>query len=240
MKKLALILAMALMFSLAIGNLAFAERGLEGKWKALSVEVDDEETMQAYDVILKNGEMYFTFDKGSYMIEMQIMGLNESSNGTYTVIGDYLSMSDLGVVKYTINGDTLVLEDNGSKFTLTYAGDDAQAASLISPETEGEVSLFGTWKMVDVQCDDEEMQNLYNMVLQYGAVTLAINEDNYTLTVKILGQEQSEQAQCVISENNIVSITDDSIALIEYSLNGNQLSWNNVYTGFNATFEKEN
>ena len=184
--------------------------------------------------------MYFTFDNGTYTIEIQMMGLNDQNSGTYTVIGDYLSMSDLGIVKFTISGDTLVLEDGGSRFALTYAGDDEQTDSNISPEADGEVSLFGTWKMVGIQCDDEEMQNLYNMVLQYGAVTLAINEDNYTLTVKILGQEQSEQAQCVMSENNIVSITDDSIALIEYSLNGNQLSWNNVYTGFNATFEREN
>ena len=244
MKKLVLLLALVL--SLLIGTVAMAEPvDIEGKWKVTEFVMDDEEINSFLAIIISNGEITMTFEDGKYSIVASAFGeTGETSSGTYKLIGDMLLM-DQSLMAYTLNGNQLILEDgtdsDGTDSHITLERID-EAAPQPAVTTTGSGVLDGTrWKLVKVESDDAETQSSIELVLQFGEFYVDFQNGQVIMSVEIFGSSQTEtMAYEKIDEQYLRVTGEDDFTIVEYAVNGNTLTWNNIFTGIHFEFEKVN
>ena len=240
MKRVSVMLiAFALLISLC-GFAAADSFSIEGEWTLIDFHTGDEETDAVMKMVLDNGTMTMIFkEDGTYSLDVEFMGQTNSQTGTWILIGTSLIM-DGSVTTLEIDGDTITINEDGSTMTMVRAG--AQGAinwSQYGSYTDDGTGLFGQWKMEAIETEDAETQNIYDLILSYGSATLSFDNGVATRLLDIFGNQQSQEMTYeLIEANRLLVKTDDDFMIVEYSIVGDTLTWNNTIAKIVFTFSR--
>ncbi|MCR4577058.1 MAG: hypothetical protein K5784_04055, partial [Clostridiales bacterium] len=95
------------------------------------------------------------------------------------------------------------------------------------------------WKMETIETDDAETQSIYDLILSYGSATLSFDNGVATLLLDIFGNQQSQEMTYeLIEANRLLVKTDDDFTIVEYSVVGDTLTWNNTIAKIVFTFSR--
>ena len=115
-------MALAMVLVMALAALTACSPSLDGAWKITNMSGDaldfgadwlDVEQLFASGLI----EITLTFSKGTVTIGISALGQSESTDGTYTVNGNKVTIDGVEMT-YKISGSKLTLEKGGAVITL--------------------------------------------------------------------------------------------------------------------------
>ena len=204
MKKLVLLLCLALSLVLATAGLADeVPAGLIGEWEMAGGPVD-------------GMSFGFIFTETEMTLRMSFMGENMDETSTYTIVGNEIVADGEGV-PFVLEGDRLTISDGETGFVLVRAGTEEEATDaepIETPSKTGVTSPIGEWTLV-AMTGSEEAEQMWQLVsLMGGSITLTVTENTATMNMSIMGETETQEMACTVN-GNVVTMEDGSTAVLE-------------------------